>query len=100
MKSLKQIKVSQVVTRILTELETTNIQLAAAFTRAESGEWPVAKARRAGEALLQRGLRYNKWVEAILTYYDCFKEEAFYKELDRWHAVMNELLYDFIPKFE
>lgn len=100
MKSLKQIKVNQVVTRILTELNTTNMLLAATFTRAESGEWPVAKARRAGEALLQRGLQYNKWTEAILTYYDCFKEETFYKELDQWHAVANATLYDLIPKFE
>lgn len=100
MKSLKQIKVSQVVTRILAELDTTNALLAAALTRAESGEWPVAKARRAGEALLQRGFRYNNWAEAILTYYDCFREETFYKELDQWHAIANETLYDFIPRFE
>ena len=87
--TLKQIRVKQVLTRILNEYRDVNTNMFIILKDAQDGTIPVAKARRLLAPMIERGDRLSNWASKIRYYYDDWKSEDWFYGLCAYETVEN-----------
>ena len=70
METLQQIRVNQVLGKVLEQYAQINIQLIGLKHDAEKGLVQAARARRLSAELVKKALRYSDWAKRIIAYYD------------------------------
>ena len=87
--TLKQIRVKQVLTKILNEYRDVNTNMSIILMDAQEGTIPVAKARRLLAPMIAKGDRLSNWASKIRYYYDDWKSEDWFDSLCAYETVEN-----------
>lgn len=92
METLQQIRVNQVLGKVLEQYAQINIQLVCLKHDAEKGCMQAARARRLSAELAKKALRYSDWAKRIISYYDVWAGQDWFDELAARHPLEDNAL--------